>query len=433
MFYTGKEVENWVNNRLKLGIKPGLKRMEWMMERLNHPEHHIKTVHIGGTNGKGSTTTFLRSILQAAGYQVGTFTSPYFEKFNDRICANGVPISDEDLIQIANVILPLAEELGNTELGEPTEFEIITAIGFYYFAKVNPVDIALIEVGLGGRLDSTNIIHPLVSVITTIGYDHMHILGNTLAEIAFEKAGIIKSGVPLITGVKNEEALPVILEQAKTKKAPIYALGKQFTVTDLGPDHHGESFSVSTAFMHYENLQLSMLGQHQIENAALAVMAAQILKEFYAFLIDDENIQNGLAKAYWPGRFEVVSNNPVIIMDGAHNKEGMESFVRSLQRHYPNKRGTILFAAMKDKPLDEMIGLLDKLPYELVFTEIDYPRAAKAEELYQLSRAEMKQARTDWKSVILEKIEQMDKEELLILTGSLYFLSEAKPFLLNFR
>lgn len=193
MFHTYNEALNWIHSRLRLGIKPGLKRMEWMMEKLNHPERRLRTVHIGGTNGKGSTVTFLRSILQEAGYSVGTFTSPYFEQFNERISVNGTPVTDQEITELANVIFPLAEELEKTELGGPTEFEVITAMSIYYFSKINPVDIVIFEVGLGGRFDSTNIIYPLLSIITSIGLDHTNILGHSISEIAFEKAGIIKT------------------------------------------------------------------------------------------------------------------------------------------------------------------------------------------------------------------------------------------------
>ena len=180
MFATYQEALDWIHGRLKLGIKPGLKRMEWLMEKLAAPHKELKAVHVGGTNGKGSTVTFLRSILQEGGYTVGTFTSPYIEQFNERISVNGKPISDGELLTLANIIRPLADELDATELGGPTEFEVITAMAFVYFSKINPVDLVIFEVGLGGRFDSTNIVSPLLSVITNIGLDHTNILGGTL-------------------------------------------------------------------------------------------------------------------------------------------------------------------------------------------------------------------------------------------------------------
>src|SRR4051794_31120365 len=214
MFHTYEEALQWIHSRLRVGIKPGLKRMEWMMEKLDHPEQKMTSVHIGGTNGKGSTVTYLRSILEKAGYETGTFTSPYIEQFNERISINGVPITDEEIVELANVIYPLSVELEDTELGGPSEFEIITAMAIYYFGVVHPVDIAIFEVGLGGRFDSTNIIHPLLSIITNIGLDHIQFLGTSHKEIAFEKAGIIKKGASLISAVNQEDAKEVIRKRA---------------------------------------------------------------------------------------------------------------------------------------------------------------------------------------------------------------------------
>ena len=432
MFTTGHEVERWVNNRLKFGIKPGLKRMEWMLERLGNPERHIKTIHVGGTNGKGSTTTYIRSILQSAGYEVGTFTSPYVECFNERISVNGIPIQDADLIEAANVIKPLSEELEKTDLGIPTEFETITAMGLYYFAKIHPVDFVIVEVGLGGRLDSTNVIHPIISVITNISLDHTHILGSTVEEIAFEKAGIIKNGVPVVTGVRQESAWNVIKEQAKLKKSKVYTMNKDFFVEDLGPIQNGESFSFSSVFKYHSHLEVSMLGRHQIENAGLAVMVAQLLYTYFGVIIEEKHIQEGLKHAYWPGRFEILSQNPTIIMDGAHNEEGMRSFIDTLRRHYPDAFGTILFTAMKDKALDRMVQLLDETSMNLVFTNFDYPRAANSKELYELSHTKNKEIEEDWKLFLNNKIPTLQPEELLIVTGSLYFISNVKPFILEF-
>ncbi|KHF29707.1 Folylpolyglutamate synthase [Anoxybacillus sp. BCO1] len=222
MVRTCKEAVDWIHSRLSFGVKPGLKRMEWMMEKLGHPQRRIKAIHVGGTNGKGSTVCFLRHILQEAGYRVGTFTSPYVEQFNERISINGQPICDVDLMKLVQFIQPLAEELEQTELGGPTEFEVITAMALYYFGKMNVQDVVIFEVGLGGRLDSTNVIYPLLSVITNVGYDHIHILGNTLEQIAFEKAGIIKAGIPVVTAIDQPEAVRVVEEKAVSVRSKVY-------------------------------------------------------------------------------------------------------------------------------------------------------------------------------------------------------------------
>ncbi|GLB58386.1 bifunctional folylpolyglutamate synthase/dihydrofolate synthase [Cytobacillus sp. NCCP-133] len=431
MFTTYDEALEWIHSRLRLGMKPGLQRMEWMMDRLGHPERRIKSVHIGGTNGKGSTVTFLRSILQEAGYSVGTFTSPYFEQFNERISLNGVPIKDEDIVRLANDIYPLAAELENTELGGPTEFEIITAMAFQYFGHVHPPDIVLFEVGLGGRYDSTNIIYPILSIITSIGLDHTAILGDTYEKIAFEKAGIIKPGVSVITGVKQEEALTVIKDQAFEKKAPVYQLGNEFSIGGHQSLARGEFFNLNTVFEEYSGLETGMSGKHQTENASLAVMAAELLLNFYSFLIGDEHIRAGLKKAYWPGRFEILSEDPFVIIDGAHNEEGITALTAELANRFQDKRKKLVFAALSDKKLDKMIGSLDFTADQIAFTEFNFPRASRAEELYAISTNRHKHYQKDWKLLLENELKETDKDSILVVTGSLYFLSEIKPYLIE--
>ncbi len=427
MFQSYEEALKWIHSRLRLGIKPGLRRMEWMMEKLNHPEKKIPTVHIGGTNGKGSTVTYLRSILQESGLKVGTFTSPYFEHFNERISINGVAISEEDLVRITNVIKPLSDELEQTELGSPTEFEVITAMSFYYFAEMNPVDLAIYEVGLGGRFDSTNIIIPHLAIITSIGLDHINILGDSYKQIAFEKAGIIKAGVPILTAAKQREALNVIKEKAMEMDAPFHYLSEQFSIENHHSLDNGERFSLHTSKRYFESLEITMLGQHQTENAALAVEAAILLADSY--LITEEHIRTGLKKAYWPGRFEVVSTDPFIILDGAHNEEGIDTLVAELRRRFPRWKKRLIFAALGDKKVDHMIKKLDSVAHLITFTSFDFPRAASAEELYALSSLDKKRAEGDWQKAIREEIDALEENEMLVITGSLYFLSEAKPYI----
>jgi dihydrofolate synthase/folylpolyglutamate synthase len=371
----------------------------------------------------------LRAILQEADYKVGTFTSPYFEQFNERISTNGTPITDDELVQLANVVKPLSDELEGTELGGPTEFEVITAMSFYYFAFVNPVDVAVYEVGLGGRFDSTNVVNPLLSIITNIGLDHTNILGETYKEIAFEKAGIIKSGVGIISAVKQPEALEVIQKTAEEKKAALFLLGKEFHVQGHQSTEHGERFTVKTIYQTLEDGEISMIGKHQTENAALAVMGSYYLKNFFAFIIEEDHIRKGLQKAYWPGRFEIVSQLPPIIMDGAHNEEGIDTLVNELKKRYHDKRIQMVFAALRDKKLDQMISKLDQIAERITFVDFDYPRAAKAEALYEISQSQNKQIGNNWKQTIESEIKSLGQEDMLVITGSLYFLSQAKPYL----
>lgn len=428
MFQTYEDAISWIHSRLRLGIKPGLKRMEWMMEKLDHPERRLKSVHIGGTNGKGSTVAYLRSILVSAGFKTGTFTSPYFEQFNERISLNGQPVKDEEILRLVNDIYPLSEELEKTELGAPTEFEVITAMAFRYFADVNPVDIALFEVGLGGRFDSTNIVHPLLSIITSIGLDHTAILGDTYEQIAFEKAGIIKSGVPALTAVSQEGALSVIEKTAKEKNAKLYRLGSEIGISDHQSADRGERFTVSTIFREYKDLEISMLGSHQTKNAALAAAAAGILNQYYSFMIEEKDLRKGLSEAYWPGRLELLSDDPVVLMDGAHNEEGIMALAAELDKRYSGKKIAVVFAALSDKKLDKMIGILDEAADRITFTQFDFPRAADAEMLAGLSASRNKTSCASWEEAIRTELSNLQSADVLVITGSLYFLSAAKPF-----
>lgn len=433
MFETYEQAIDWIHARLRLGIKPGLSRMEWMLEKLDHPERRIKTVHIGGTNGKGSTVTFLRSILQTAGYRVGTFTSPYFEQFNERISINGQPISDNELVELTNVIKPLADELDQTELGGPTEFEVITAMSFYYFAKMSPVDVVIYEVGLGGRFDSTNVIHPLLSIITSIGLDHTAILGDTYEQIAFEKAGIIKNGVSVITGVRQPEALEVIHKKALEGKSPMYQLEKDFSTNPRKSLKQGEQFTFSSMFGSFEKLETIMMGSHQVDNAACAVMAAQVLSNYYSFIIEGSHIREGLNQAYWPGRLEVLSEDPYVLIDGAHNEEGIHALAGEIKSRFADKKVSVLFAALKDKKLDKMIATLEEAADQLVFTSFDFPRAASGEELMNAGTDKgNKEITNHYQTFLKNKINDINEDEILIVTGSLYFLSEVKPVIENF-
>jgi dihydrofolate synthase / folylpolyglutamate synthase len=431
MVHTYEEARQWVHSRLTLGIKPGLDRMQWLMERLGHPERLLKVIHVGGTNGKGSTVTYIRSILEEADYQVGTFTSPYVERFNERISINGEPISDEELIQLVNVLIPLVEQLEQSELGGPSEFEVITAMALYYFAKVRPVDIVVMEVGLGGRLDSTNVVHPIVTVITTIGMDHVQLLGDTIEQIAAEKAGIIKSGVPVVTAVNQLEALHIIRETAKSRKASIYELGKQFHITKSSSEWDGEHFTFESLFKTFPSVELRMLGKHQQQNAAVALMTALLLRTYYSFLIEEEHFYNGLKKAFWPGRFEVIQQEPAIILDGAHNPEGMKALKETVNQRYKGKNVTVLCAILEDKKMSDMVKELDEFATELVFTTFELRKVCDPTRLQEVSKCVNKRVELDWKEYVSDKISQMTSDDVLIITGSLYFISQLKPYLLQ--
>ncbi len=431
MFKTYEEALNWIHSRLRLGIKPGLARMEWMMKKLDHPEKRKPSVHVAGTNGKGSTVTYLRNILQASGLKVGTFTSPYFERFNERISINGEPIADEDLVKGLNALYPFVKELEETDLGSPTEFEIITMLAFYHFAHAQEVDIVIFEVGLGGRLDSTNIIEPVLSIITNVGYDHTQLLGNTLAEIAFEKAGIMKDHTPVICAVQQPEGVKVMNERADELNCELWWWGKDFKSTWMKSFDQGEVFSYRSTDVNEACYTINMIGKHQVTNASLAIRAAEFLKNRMEWSIDHESIQKGLTKAFWPGRLEILNENPVILLDGAHNAEGMASLTEVIKQRYPKKDKTVFYASMADKPLNDMVQQIGELANEIFFVEFDFPRAAKSKDLFSLHPHSNKKMSLDWKSDLRKKILSQNEEEVILITGSLYFLSEVKPYVLE--
>ncbi|MEH7223076.1 folylpolyglutamate synthase/dihydrofolate synthase family protein [Bacillus sp. JJ1566] len=433
MIHTYEDALSWIHGRLRLGMKPGLARMEWMMERLNHPEEKMRAIHVAGTNGKGSTVSYIRNILQEAGYKIGTFTSPYIETFNERISVNGKPISNDEIVHLLQVIKPLAEELEETELGGPTEFEVITAMALYYFGEMSDIDFVIMEVGLGGRLDSTNVINPLVSIITSIGFDHMNILGDTIGEIAGEKAGIIKHKVPIITAVEQQEAIEVISNKAKEQNSPFYQLGQDFFILDH-QSKDGEVFTIKAQNKAFQNLQISMKGAHQVRNASLAIMAVHILQNNGAIQLKDNELATGLKKTKWIARFEEISKEPLVILDGAHNPEGINSLIKTLEVHLKGKDIHIIFSALSDKKLDTMIGKLEKVAKTLTFTSFDYPRAASTEELYENSSAgEFINTVNNWQKAVKDGFENVSSEEnaALVITGSLYFISEVRGFLLS--
>ncbi|MBC2106817.1 bifunctional folylpolyglutamate synthase/dihydrofolate synthase [Listeria innocua] len=420
-----QEALDWIHGTLRLGIKPGLARMEYIMEKLNHPEKANKWVHIAGTNGKGSTLTFIRSSLEEAGYKTGTFTSPYIETFNERISVNGIPVSDQMIVDLANRIKPIAEELEKTVYGPPSEFEIITAMMFLCFAEYEPIDIGIIEVGLGGRLDSTNVLTPLISVITTIGMDHMEFLGNSIEQIAGEKAGIIKPGIPVISGVIQKEAQEVIINNAVRNNSNVAWLNKDFFIQNRGDEitfrtSHGDEIP---------DITIGLLGIHQLNNAAVAIKVLQYLNTFSSYEINQSAIKQGLKKAFWPGRMELLDVKPFIMLDGAHNPEGVTTFANSIKIYPGHKK--IIVSILKDKNYQEMIALLKTIPdTEILLTTFDYPRAMSDYEVTQIGTIEGISTNPNWKQA-LDDIKEIKNDTKFFVTGSLYFISEVRKYLLT--
>ncbi|MDQ0219384.1 bifunctional folylpolyglutamate synthase/dihydrofolate synthase [Peribacillus cavernae] len=427
---TMEEINEFLHNRqIKLGMDFGLSRMETLLGYFGDPHLQMKAIHIAGSNGKGSTLNYLKEMLLAEGLLVGAFTSPYLECVNEQFSINNSIISDEEFIMLFDEI-DTAVQAMDLDGNGPTQFEILTALAILYF-KRSGVDLVLLETGLGGRLDSTNVVNPILSIITSISLEHTDILGNSIEEIAGEKAGIIKKKIPVISGVGDKAAAEVIQGKAVAEDARLYQLDKDFFMDKLDSKDNFQLFSYQMGSCKLDDIELAMLGRHQAENASLAVTAILLLNHRYGYSINEESIRKGLLRTTWRARFELLSKRPPIVLDGAHNPAGMAALLDTLERYFPDKKYRFVFTALKDKNYQAMIALLDQTAAAVNFTEITHERAAKAEELFEACRLKNRKLIKDWQMAIEEAISTAAENEVIIITGSLYFLSLARPYLLS--
>lgn len=412
-----QEALDWIHGQLKFGIKPGLERMAWMLEELGNPQDNLKAVHIVGTNGKGSTVNALQTIFSQAGYEVGTFTSPYIIDFKERISINGQMISEENLLGLVERVKPVVERLPKeTEHENATEFEIITVLMFLYFGQVHPVDIAFIEAGMGGLHDSTNLFSPLVVICPSIGLDHQAVLGNTHAEIATEKAGVLKNGASFIYATDRTDVRDVFKQKANEEGSKTYELGKDFTAE--GSSH---SFDFIYKEQRLEGIALAMAGQHQVANASLAIMASLLLQKDYP-KVTPELIKDALAHASWLGRTEFLMPN--LMIDGAHNNESVKFLIDLLRSEYADKDIELLFAAIDTKPIDSMLAQLESVG-DLTVTSFEYPNSVKLDK-YPVTYKQV----SDFQTWIEEHVTAND-DKLYVITGSLYFISQVRKWILE--
>ena len=414
MNYT--ETLNFIHSFKGNGRRPQLERMRWLLKQAGNPQTHFPTVHIVGTNGKGSTTSYLQNILTKSGYQVGTFTSPYITRFNERISINGTEIPDKDLISLvakAQVILSDLEE--HTNFGRPTEFELVTLLMFLYF-DLKQVDMAIIEAGIGGRLDSTNVLSPELVICTSIGFDHTETLGDSLLDIANHKAGVMRENTPILLGRVSAEVEHFFNQKSYDLQAPLAIIDREIQL--LPKDNQ----TIQISYDHWEspNLKLPMLGQHQENNAGLAVTAAHLLAQTFS-KITDKSIQEGIEETHWPGRSEWIGNN--IYLDGAHNPQGIASLKQVLKDNFANRRVHILFAGLRRKPLADLLEELKD--YDITVTSFDFFEALPLDD-YPQDFNRVADYR-DW----LAQAESANSEDLFVVTGSLYFISEVRNYLIK--
>ncbi|MBR2930840.1 MAG: bifunctional folylpolyglutamate synthase/dihydrofolate synthase [Clostridia bacterium] len=367
---TYEEALEYIHGVSSSFCKPGLERIGELCERLGHPERGLKFIHVGGTNGKGSVSSMLDAILRGAGYSVGLYTSPYIVDFCERMRVDGISIPHDELIRLTNVVRPIAEGMQD----KPTEFELITAIAFLYFKEAS-VDVVVLEVGLGGRLDSTNIIDsPLLSVITGIALDHTAILGDTVEKIAYEKAGIIKHGCPVLYGGEDDVAREVI-QRIACERGSAYREVSHGSITDVKYDLSGTVFS----YKDQHGLRLSLLGAYQPKNAATVLEAVALLRA-RGLDIDDLSVRSGLESTVWHARFEKVNEEPLVIFDGAHNPQGIDAAVLSIKNYFMGKMVYVLSGVLKDKDYVRIAKALATVAARVYTQTPDNPRALDAKE-----------------------------------------------------
>ena len=407
----------------RFGMVLGLDRMEELLRRLGNPQDDLKVIHVAGTNGKGSVSKYLEEGLSACGYKMGLYTSPYIETFNERIRYDGADISDEDLEYYGQKVVSAAEAMVADGLDSPTEFEVVTAIAFLYFAG-RQADITILEVGLGGIGDSTNVVKsPLASVITSISYDHMAQLGSSLAEIAVNKAGIIKTGCPVIANVPQRDAAKIIARKAYAMGSRLYDIsGIRAAVSDETP--FSQKVSMELYEKSYSDVEISMVGRHQAENLKTALATLEILRKSGAVKLDREALYEGLKRARQPGRFEVISEDPLVIIDGAHNEAGAQALQETMAQHFAGKKILLVAGILADKEIDSIVKFLTKITDHIIVTEPDNPRKLAAEKLAEhvADFGVAAEAVSDVEAAVHRAKELADGYDVILFAGSLYLI-----------
>ena len=407
--------------------KFNLQRMRDLMDKMGNPHQRFPVVHIAGTKGKGSTSVLIASVLQDAGYKVGLYTSPHLHDYCERIQVNQVSISHHDLVRQVNSIQPAV-----ASVPEITTFEITTAIGFQYFAE-QKVDIAIVEVGLGGRLDATNVVIPILSVITSLSYDHMNILGDTIEKIAGEKGGIIKNKIPVVIAPQGyPEVNSVLANIARKNDSQLIFVDKEYTYTSKSHSLEGQNFTLSKLVKQKQipaTYTISLLGYHQIQNAATARAALDVIKA-KGFKISEENVVDGFKSAYWPCRFEIIRKKPLIIVDSAHNVDSALKLQATVKEYLQNRKTTLIFGASEDKDIRGMFEVLFPVVDDIIVTKSIHPRAFEPKDLAAIA-AQLKREAKITQSIeeALELISEKSANNVVLITGSIFVAAAAKEIL----
>lgn len=428
---TYEEALAFLRDLTKFGYNLGLGRITQLLKMLGNPHEQLKVIHIGGTNGKGSTSAMVTSILKAAGYRVGFFSSPHLHRYTERMTINGMEIPEAMVASLLSEIRPVLEEMVREGFEHPTEFEVNTALALLYFAR-EQVDFAVLEVGLGGAIDSTNVVNPLVAVITNVGMDHMDYLGDTLEEIANVKGGIIKPNCQVVTGSDKEEVVQILEDICRQKAARLWQLGKDFQVELIANTLDGVIFNFDGYGTSYQKLQVPLLGEHQAVNGAIAVATVKSLAA-YGFQIPAEAIYQGLQQVRWPARLEIIKRDPLVLIDGAHNVDGARTLRKSLERLFTYDKLILVIGMLADKEREKVLEMLAPLAQVLVVTRPNSPRAENWEEMVSFGSRYVKEVivQPDIHEAIEQALAMAGAKDLVCITGSLYMVAEARCYLLS--
>ncbi len=427
-----KESLDFLKNLTKFGMNFGLERIEKLLELMGNPHYNLKFVHIGGTNGKGSTCVMLANILYNSGIKTGLFTSPHVNSYRERFKINGEMISEDKISKIITKMRPFLERMVEEGFEHPTEFEVNTAMAFLYFYE-EKVDLVVLEVGLGGAIDSTNVINPLISIITNVEKDHMDYLGNTIKEIAEVKAGIIKKGSDIITGIMKEDALNVVKKVSSERETILHRIknNENYKVTDLNIkkttfDYYGKKT--------YKNLKLKLLGEHQAKNASMALKAVELLNN-KGYVITENAIRKGLTTVIWPVRLEVMKENPMVLIDAAHNVDGMNALSKSIKDLLNYDKLICVLSLLEDKERNNIVKIIAEISDKVIVTRPNSYRAGNWEKVYDYSKDYCDDViiEADINKALENALEFAGRNDLICITGSFYMVCDAREIINNYK
>lgn len=429
-----EQAVDYLNGLTKFGIKFGLDRITALCHAFGNPQRTLRVIHVAGTNGKGSTATFISSILQEAGYRTGLYMSPYVHDLRERIQINGAMIPKQDFADLVSEIQPIADDLAETDLGPVTEFELKTMVAYLYLAR-EQVDFAVLEVGMGGRFDATNLVEPLVAVITNIGLDHTERLGKTVEKIAFEKAGIIKTGAMVVTAVDDDAAWRVILKRCRQEGAEVWRVlnaaskinGSPSADVQIRYTSQGDGFYINGGEIRVDRLKPGLMGEFQHANAATAVAAIKAMAR-YEVHVTDQAIRAGVANAYVPGRLEVLRDDPKLVIDGAHNPDAARILAAAIKQSFKYRRMILVVGMLSTHPAEEFLERLAPMAAKVIATQSTWHLASPADQIATAARkfCDDVEVVPTVPNAVARALEVADKRDLIVVTGSFYTIGEVQ-------